>query len=68
MENLVKYIVGGLVVLVLVSVLTPIGLEAIHATNTTGWSSSETTIFGILGVLVLVGVLIGVIYMAIKNK
>lgn len=68
MENLVKYIVGGLVVLVLVSVLTPIGLNAIHSTNTTGWSSSETTIFGILGVLVLVGVLIGVIYMAIKNK
>jgi hypothetical protein len=67
MNEVVNYIVGGLVVLVLVSVLAPIGLNAIHTANTTGFTTAETTIFSILGTLVLVGVLIGIIYMAIKK-
>lgn len=68
MEHMVKYIIGALIVLVLVSVLTPIGINMIHNTSTTGWTSSESTVYSILGVLTLVGVLIGIVYMAIKAK
>jgi uncharacterized membrane protein len=68
MEKIVNYIVGGLVVLIVASVLLPIGLNQLHSANTTGWSSSETTIFTIFGVLIMVGILIGIVYAAVKVK
>lgn len=68
MEKMINYIVGGLVVLVLASVLLPLGLSQLHSANTTGWTNGEITLFGILGVMVLIGCVIGVIFMATKHK
>jgi hypothetical protein len=68
MEKMIQYIVGGLVVLVLAAVLLPLGISQIHSANTTGWSSGEVTLFGILGTMVLIGVVIGIIFMATKHK
>jgi hypothetical protein len=67
MEGLIIYIVGALIILVLAAALVPVGLTSIHNANTTGWTSSETAIFGIFGVIVLVGVLVGIVYMALKK-
>jgi hypothetical protein len=68
MDKIVNYVIGALVVMLLAAVLLPIGLTAMHDANTTGWTSSETTLFSIIGVMILVGVVVGVIYMATKNK
>ena len=68
MDKMINYIVGGLVVLILASVLLPLGISQIHSANTTGWTSGEVTLFGILGTMVLIGAVVGIIYMATKNK
>jgi hypothetical protein len=67
MEKIVNYIVGGLVVLIVAAVLLPIGLTQIHSVNTSGWTTTEVTIFSIFGVLILVGILIGIVYAAMKS-
>jgi hypothetical protein len=68
MEKMVNYIVGALVVLVLGAVLLPLGINQMHAANTSGWTSGEITLFSIISIMVLIGVVVGVIYMATKNK
>lgn len=65
---LIGYIVGALVVLLVASAILPTALTAFHDTNTTGWSSGETSLYSVVGILVLVGVVIGIISMAIKKN
>lgn len=41
MNNVVYYLIGALVVMVLVSALLPSVLQSFHNTNTTGWTTAE---------------------------
>jgi len=68
MDKIVNYIVGALVVLLMAAILLPIGLDFVHSANTTGWSTTEVTIFSTFSVLILVGVIIAIIAMAMKSK
>lgn len=68
MNDVIMYIVGGLVVMIVASALVPTALTAFHGANTTGWTTSEIAIFSVLGVLFVVGLLIGIVYMALRKK
>ena len=65
--DLTEKIVSGLVVFILAAALVPTAMYAVKNANTTGWSSSETTVFGTFGILFLVGILMGIIYLFVKK-
>jgi hypothetical protein len=68
MKNVVMYIVGALVVMIVAASIIPTALQAFHNANTTGFTSGELAIYSVFGILVLVGVLVGIVYMAIGKK
>lgn len=68
MNSVIMYVVGGLVVMVIAAALVPTALQQFHNANTTGFTSGELAIFNILGVIMMIGLLIGLVYMAIKKK
>jgi hypothetical protein len=67
MDKIIMYVVGALVICVLAGALLPTALTSLHSANTTGWTSGEVAIFGVIGVIILVGIVIGIVYMALKK-
>lgn len=63
-KNITGYIVGALIAMLLVSALVGSIMASFHGTNTTGWSTAEISVFAVLGILVLIGLLYGFIKLA----
>ena len=53
----VDVLVGFLVIALLASVLIPVAITLINDTDTTGWGGSEILIWGLLPLIVVVGLL-----------
>lgn len=63
--NLVTVAVGLVILVVLV---TSVMLPTLKNTNTTGWTSQETQIWNILGLMIILGVLVFVVYSFISRR
>ncbi len=50
-------LVGFLVIAILASVLIPVAITTISDTDTTGWGASEILIWGLLPLIIVVGLL-----------
>lgn len=68
MNEVIMYIVGALVVMVVAAALIPTALQSFHGANTSTFTAGELAIFNTLGILLLVGVVIGIVYMALKQN
>jgi len=58
--NLLELFIGAAIAVV---VLANVYMSTIHGTNTSGWSSAEVALFGILGILGIVAIIRGLGFM-----
>lgn len=49
---------------ILAGALVPVGLTMLSTANTSGWTSTQTTMWGIVGLMLMVGVVLAVISFA----
>lgn len=68
MNKMITFLIGALIVGVLASSLAPSILNSFNTTNTTGWTTSQLALYGILGILFVAGLAVGFYKMFIGGK
>lgn len=57
MQSIILLVIG----LVIVGAMVPTGLDALNNANTTGWTTGEIALFGVIGIAALAGIVMGVL-------
>jgi hypothetical protein len=45
------------------AILLPIALTQLYGVNTSGWSSTDTTLFGLIGTVGVLAIIVGIVYL-----
>ena len=67
-SSLTNLVITISVALIVMAFVVPIAMQQFIGANTTGWSSSETAIWGALPVFAFLAFLIAIIYMAFRRR
>lgn len=51
-----KAIIGLMIALIFLAYLLPVGLDALAGVNDTAWTTAEKTLFGLVGLFAVIGV------------
>jgi hypothetical protein len=51
-----KAIIGLMIALIFLAYLLPVGLDALSGVNDTAWTTAEKTLFGLVGLFAVIGV------------
>jgi len=65
--GILKMILGLVLGLIFIGYVFPVGMEGYHAANTTAWTSNEQSIFNVLGIFAVLGLMIGLIGISIRG-
>jgi hypothetical protein len=57
MVSVMQKVVGLFLTVVLAAALIPSALTTFNAANTSGWSSEQIALWGVIGVIIIVGVI-----------
>jgi len=57
----INTIIGSVIALVVVGALATVGITSINDANTTGWTTTQITIFGLVATFFVIGLLIAFI-------
>jgi hypothetical protein len=57
MVSVMQKVVGLFLTVILAAALIPSALTTFNAANTSGWSTEQTALWGIIGVLIIVAVI-----------
>jgi len=49
-------IIGLMISLIFLAYLMPVGLDALASVNTSAWTTAESTLFGLVGLFAVIGV------------
>jgi len=60
-------IIAGVLILIIVAVLIPVGIGIFNTANQSGWSTTQIVIFGLFAVFVLIGLLVAVLAFLMKS-